>query len=167
MSLSFILVVVGILVVVMVFFLIQPRPSKIDNLYRRAFEKNDFKALLKLARFSDSKYTESFPKESLQAAEIFKGTQHLLHRLEAEGPALLCTKKQLKKGISKDIEFDYNMILTSYYDNLDEMYESGFGCVADKAKANECGEKADKYIDALDALVQSMEDEVNNLQKPN
>ena len=167
MSLSSILVVVGILVVVMAFFLAKPSPSKIDDLYRKAFEKNDFKALLKLARFSDSKYTKSFQKSSLQAAEIFKGTQYLLHRLETEGAALLCTKKQLEKGISKNIEFDYNMILTSYYDNLGEMYESGFGCTIDEAKADECCEKADKYIDALNALVQSMEDEVNNSQKPN
>ena len=167
MSLLVALTVFCILMVAMVFFLIKPRASKIDNLYRQAFEQNDFKALLKLAHFSDSRYTKSFQKSSLQATEIFKGTQYLLHRLEAEGAALLCTKKQLEKGISKDIEFDCNMILTSYYDNLGEMYDTGFGCVADKAKAKECCEKAEKYLKRLDDIARNMEIDVDNLQKPN
>ncbi len=101
---------------------LQAEQHEIDDLYEKAFSKNDFDALCELVNtFYEGENQEFFQKSPVQAAKVFEGAQRLVQLVEEE---------QDKKPELED-----------YY-WLGLMYEIGFACPPDLPKAQEYYTKA-------------------------
>lgn len=102
---------------------LQAQQNEIDELYEQAFEKKDFNALCELVNtFVEGENQKFFKNSPVQAAKVFEGAQRLVQLVEA--------------GQEKQPE------LEDYY-WLGLMYETGFACPPNPARAEEC------YIKAL------------------
>ncbi len=96
---------------------LQAEQNEIDELYEQAFNNNDFSALCELVNtFVEGENQKFFKKSPVQAAKVFEGAQRLVQIVE--------------EGREKQPE------LEDYY-WLGLMYEIGFACPPDPAKAVE------------------------------